>query len=392
MKHMKYFFILTIVSMLLVPSSHATEETKHLPLVIPLRLHGIGNSLGVGYAGSNLVKNGDFAGLAFIGDMQGVNLSLSDLTFADDWIRLDARLGYLNKLTPTSNYSRGSEAKPILFKPQLKLSSIEMGLSVQPSKFVFLKIAPGKNISQFGTFHTESGETIETPSIHITDLNQSYLKTELGVKYAGKKNLSYVSAVGRLINRNKSSGYSGDLVTSYRIDGQYSYYGNNAIYLQYFHSDANVNDKTNISSSTDISNTLNIDCNTSSTSQDCQKLNQALTSYIANHNKYGTAETLGGPERMRAYPLNYFRAAHSRYAVIELRFENFDNLDGKQFFLRFFSEAAQIADQEKDLNDSTVLSNGFDVGVNVNKDINYKLTAAKGNDGWVAHLALTRSW
>ena len=373
---------------------HTSQAAEHYPVVVPESVYGIDHFIGIGYGGTGILGSAGVTALGFIGELQGISLTANHVPLAGEWLLLDVRLVGLNTFEPLTNYSRGSEAESKTFRPNLKLRSAEIGLQVRPVDWLSLSVVPGNHLISFNSFYRTNRDSIHIPSIHITDLDQSYVKGEINVHFditSREKKRNYLGVMARQIQQQKSAGYSGSTITSYRLDGQYSATQGTAFFLQYFHSDALAIDQSVVGAD-EVTAALNMDCDSSTTSSQCQKLRSSLINYITGHNEYGTAEPLGGPERMKAYPLNYFRAAHSRYATIEIRFDRFDVIDDHDVFFRLFAEAAQSADITQHLKESSVYSNGFDLGIELDYNFIYKLTVAHGGEGWAAHLSLARAW
>lgn len=84
-------------------------------------------------------------------------------------------------------------------------------------------------------------------------------------------------------------------------------------------------------------------CNSSDKPTECRKSALDEAESKLNANKYGTAESLGGPERLRSYPQGRYSGAHSMLYGTELRWNfNTDKDDIDLYFLNEIQEALQL--------------------------------------------------
>ena len=82
----------------------------------------------------------------------------------------------------------------------------------------------------------------------------------------------------------------------------------------------------------------------------CEALAGDLAAYIAAHNRYGTAQPLGGSTSLRAYREFRFRAAHTRLGATELRLRLIWHLEGVLFLERGYAadRSGDVFDEPRD--------------------------------------------
>ena len=109
----------------------------------------------------------------------------------------------------------------------------------------------------------------------------------------------------------------------------------------------------------------------------CLELQEDVTEFIDQSNKYGTATPLGGSTGLRSYREFRFRSANNALSSAELRY-NFNYhlpLQAVSFF-----ELGHANDQLSQLYKKSVYSAGLGLRAFV-KDIPLRLEAATGNEG-----------
>lgn len=112
-------------------------------------------------------------------------------------------------------------------------------------------------------------------------------------------------------------------------------------------------------------------------------------------NKYGTASPLGGPNRLRSYPLNRFQAGNSLYYALEYRYNfsedaipvNWYLLGGTQTSLQMalFAEFGSVHDDESKLTETIKSSYGFGFRALISGLV-YRFDVAYGDEGWVPSI------
>ena len=127
--------------------------------------------------------------------------------------------------------------------------------------------------------------------------------------------------------------------------------------FNYFHSDAHLIHRGETSRQK-IVDKLGLNCDSIASTSDRELCNQLIDNTLAA-NTYGTASSLGGFSRLRAYPQGRYRGAHSRLLGTEFRWNLTDEFTPfnlyvirdvrTAFQLAFFYEIGTIADKSSDV-------------------------------------------
>ena len=122
---------------------------------------------------------------------------------------------------------------------------------------------------------------------------------------------------------------------------------------------------------------LGVDCSgitNSSKRNECEKLENNLVQYIAAHNKYGTANAIGGFGGLRSFREQRFKAQNTQVTLTELSFRLSDYLNSTLFTkdrsldLVSFYDTGYASDEKSELMDKHLYSRG--VGLNINSENN----------------------
>jgi len=132
--------------------------------------------------------------------------------------------------------------------------------------------------------------------------------------------------------------------------------GADTLVLNYFQSDANVRRKGNLDRASIIQE-LGFNCPPANT--ECLTAESNLADVISNQRRYGTASSLGGDNRFRAYPQGRFNGAHVSFIGAEYRMNFVQDSTPFNFYiwrdthtgfqLAFFTEFATVSETSRDL-------------------------------------------
>ncbi|MDH5516378.1 MAG: hypothetical protein OEY36_00990 [Gammaproteobacteria bacterium] len=188
----------------------------------------------------------------------------------------------------------------------------------------------------------------------------------------------------------------------YNTSISFSYYqpfkSNDTLVINYFQSDAHVRTIGNINSS-DIISQLNMNCGTDST---CLAAEQDLVNTLIDARRYGTADTLGGIDRLRSYPQQRFQGSHAGFIGAEYRWNlTAESVPFNYFFwkdtrtarqIAFFAEAGSVTDQASELWQDQRFTYGVGFRLLTSSGNIYRADIAAGDEGIEAAVFLLYPW
>ncbi|MDT8447629.1 MAG: hypothetical protein RRB13_12120 [bacterium] len=134
----------------------------------------------------------------------------------------------------------------------------------------------------------------------------------------------------------------------------------------------------------------------------CLAAVESLTATTAAERKYGTAEDLGGQNRLRAYPQSRFKGAHSLYQSAELRLTLFDEVTPFNFWiwkdvstgiqLALFYEQGAASDDASELTSKLRTSNGAGIRMVSGSGYVYRFDLAQGDEGSQTTVMFAYPW
>ncbi len=188
---------------------------------------------------------------------------------------------------------------------------------------------------------------------------------------------------------NQDENLSDYYVTDFNLTYYLPLFENDTLVFNYFRSSATVT-REGLTDESLVRALMSLDCENSSDYDSCQATeDRRIEDYIAA-NKYGTATSLGGANRLQAYDMNRFTAGHSAYQAIEYRMNlstveapiNYYLVGGLKTVLQlaFFAERGTVSDDSSELD--TNYKNSFGVGIRtIISNIVYRFDLAMGDEG-----------
>ncbi len=190
------------------------------------------------------------------------------------------------------------------------------------------------------------------------DMTDDYLDARKGVRI----NLRYQN------NPPQSSNEADYFVTEVNSLFFVPTFGEDTLVLNYFQSDANVRKKGNIDRAA-ITQELGFNCPVDNV--ECLYAESHLVDVISNQRRYGTASSLGGDNRFRAFPQGRFNGAHVSFIGAEYRMNFVRESTPFNFYiwrdahtgfqLAFFTEFATVSETWGDLWDDSRFVQGVGV-------------------------------
>jgi len=186
----------------------------------------------------------------------------------------------------------------------------------------------------------------------------------------------------------KTAGDASYYVLNYNTSLYLPMYDTDTLVFNYFQSDAHVTTKGNTNPA-DIRTELGLNC--APTDVQCLQSEQKLVDTFINQRTNGTAQSLGGKERLRSYPQGRFNGGHSAFLGVEYRW-NFkqevvpfnylfwkDVRTGLQ--VAFFGEVGSVSETSTDLWHETRSSYGTGLRLVAASGAVYRADIAFGDEG-----------
>ncbi len=399
----KIFYILYIfisVNILFVNAyAQRTDNTpQHSVVPIFINIGGVGGAYGAGYLNRNFFANDSIFALGgSLGDIVSGGIFYEQAL--SQRLRFNISGAYINSKTALTSYQRGSNQdfdKNNYYR--LDTSTIFANSSFRYSlveSFLYTNAGLTLSDTSFNEFKNENDEVINLPDLHITNLTILSLNLSMGLEYirgASEAPLGVDWNLGVDIN-SESSGYSGTNVLSSTLNYYVPIYDKLNATGQLFYSQAFVRERI-FDSKEEVSEELNIDCSQVSNAGErieCEELSDELAYFISEHNKYGTAEALGGPIKLRGFFYNQIRGAITAYTALETRYTINSIFNSVDMEIAVFGELGQSADKRKNLDDKTLHSYGGGLRVLYN-DFVYRIDYAVGNENSYVTAVVGRSW
>lgn len=374
-----------------------TNKPLYLPLPIAGRLAGIGGFYGLGVDLQNIASTSiDVTAAKTAGriDASGAlvrDLNLGDIfSFSGGYVAVD-------KFYFDVSYTRGVEVKddPVtqvgggtgsMFNIFWKF--LEPGILFNTSYAVW-----NYKFDEYLTHEEE--KKIETPSLHLGDLNTTFVIGDLVFNLVNDLNNP---TSGFLVGLNTTSmttntEFSSTNTANYYLNAYLPVLENHTWVFRGFGSDTVVtNEKT--TDVDEIKSKLNMDCDSVTDSDkrtECESLRDGISGYLAAHNRYGTATPMGGNKMLRSYREMRYRGAHTRFLGTELRF-NFpaDGLINNYQFAVFFEKGTAVDDMvylDKEYKDSFGAAIRIKLG-----QLTVRLEGANGDEGQEWFLIASKPW
>ncbi|MDH4162526.1 MAG: hypothetical protein OEW15_07530 [Nitrospirota bacterium] len=170
--------------------------------------------------------------------------------------------------------------------------------------------------------------------------------------------------------------------------------------INYFRSDAHVNRPGSTDRAT-VAAEQNLNCSTISDPAERTECEQVIDNIIAA-NTYGTVSALGGTSRMRSYPNDRFKGAHSVFYATEIRWNLTEEARPFDIFIArdvrtalqiaFFYEMASVADNRDDLREVFRSSYGTGFRMVTASGVVLRFDFATGREGIETSIIFGYPW
>ncbi len=379
-------------------------ESSYLIFPMPIALPGVGEMVVVTALAGNIAgTNIDAYVLAITGDAEGYAGEFGDIHLWPETLIFDAFSHNLNKLTINNYASRGMDSDPDDYT--LVEQTLFEGLETKLTLTLF-----DRRFELFGAQYNQAFTTsriLDSEGILIADLSPS-LQGESKTTTFGTV-IDYTDdrqdpKVGLRLEVSRSSTPTDDPdapefnvwdsnLTLYIPVGKIS-----TIALNYFQSDAEVT-REGQTDLTVLEQELGIDCQGDS---ECETARDNLVQNNWATNKYGTATSLGGDERLRGYPFGRYKGAHVRFYGAEFRWNLSEETKPFDWFIwkdvrtgtqiAFFYETGTVADTEEDLGTLTRSNYGIGFRLVTASGFVYRPEVAMGEEGVAASMTFNYPW
>ncbi len=384
------------------------KEFGYLVVPTPYNIAGLGSGLLVGAGATNIFDSYlDVAAVFISGDIEGKALGFTDLHLISKSLIIDFGRGEFNKAAIDFYLGRGTDSLKE-DKINVGLSQINMNYSSLTWSMLDRKIEAKMFV--YGSSQKVSSASDEKGNL-IVEIDES--KQDDKTFYSANYRLEFDFTDDKIDPRRGVRYYIGfeESPAKNPSESHYTVIDHNLTFyipfsqidtlaINYFHSDANMITPGETDLATYQKDT-GFSCLTITDPEDNLRCESYVNSLLAR-NKYGTATSLGGPVRLRSYPITRFQGAHSRFAGLEYRWnitEEFTPFN--LYFMKdvrtgiqvaFFYEAGSVADEMSDLMKTIRDSYGVGFRVLAGSGYAYRLDLANGAEGPNVALVYTYPW
>lgn len=368
-------------------------EFSYLVVPLPYSLPGIGEGFFVPFYFSNIADTTtDAYGLAILGDAKGKDFGVEELPLIRNHLLLEVFYEFIDVATVNQYPTRGmdSSADDYFLVEVDKADSFEQGLALT----LFER--------RFTLGYLQGGQAIEVVRLRDKDGN---VTKELSPPYTAESRWRTVYVLGDytddfqdprrgvrlLASWTDSPNVASDAADFYKrnvsLTGYLPVGRLNTLALNYFRSDAYVRrpGETNL---TVLKAQLGLNCGADPV---CLAREDELARAQLAANVNGTSESLGGRDRLRAYPQGRFQGAHTYYAAAEFRWNLTEEVTPFDYFiwkdvrtgvqLAFFYETGSVSETAATLGDLTRSDYGIGARLIAGSGAVYRGDVAWGDEG-----------
>lgn len=378
-------------------------EPAHLFVPLPYSYPGIGDGFFLIANMSNMAgSTADGVAIGVVGDATGAVIQGDEIPLIDKQLLLSVHLRDIDRAI-VNNYEirgmNGSDDYNLLDVTRADESRFELKYTTYDRRLNFLAIyntnrfaldairdKNGDIIQQLDEPYT--GEDSSTSLAVNLDFTDDYLDPRSGFRFE----LSYAD-----VNAQDDDGPE-----YYRLDYNALFYipysQNDVLVVNYYQSDAHV-EKIGNTNPLDIQADLNLQCGTDPA---CLNVEQQLIQSTISANTNGTATSLGGLNRLRAYPQGRFQGGRMAFVGVEYRWNMVDEntpfnylfwkdvRTGKQ--IAFFAEAGSVAETSAELWDEYRNSVGVGFRLVTASGSVYRADIAYGDEGTETAIFFFYPW
>jgi hypothetical protein len=373
--------------------------------ITPYSLPGIGSGAGLVAAMSNIASSyTDFYAYGLSGDIEGGGFAVSDIHLIQKKLVLDVTYSNFSQLFLQSYGQRGMAGD----KDDYTL------LELDSNKFLGGRLtgifydrmlefyAQGYDGSwHISALHDSEGDLIQDVenSDHINygaftvgtriDYTDDYQNPRVGVRLDMNVNKA----------RDREDHSPDQYSLQYNLTGYIPFFRWDTLVLNYYQADAVVRSEGE-TDRTKVEQIFGYDCTLGTPAQQADCSN--LVDTIVSANKYGTAGGLGGTSRLRAYPINRFNGAHTRFAAAEYRWNITDETTPFNILIAkdvrtsiqmaIFYEIGAVSDRGSELYDETRSNYGIGARMVTEGGFVIRADVANGDEGAGVSVIIGYPW
>lgn len=337
-------------------------DSGYLMVPLPYSIPGIGDGYFLmGYFTNIRDTTADAFVVKVMGDAEGYVAQVDEVPLYKKHLFLNVTEQQIDKAVvnnyKTRGMANGKDDYNLIEVNQADVRSVGLTLSLFNRRFEFnttqskfdgsviaMRDSDGNLISSFDPPYQRSDKNFHY-SLKL-DLTDDYLDPRKGARF----DLKYQNVPGQTVN---DPDY-------FRVDTGLTFYlpfrQNDTLALNYYRSDAHVTRIGNVDPAS-IRAELNTNCQPTDTA--CLIAEEELVNNFINERTYGTATSLGGDNRLRAYPQGRFSGGHMAFTGAEYRWNFVQDAKPFDYFiwkdvtttlqLSFFAEAGTVAEHAADL-------------------------------------------
>ena len=382
------------------------KEPSYMIVPLPYSIAGIGEGIVLTALVGNVADtNVDAYLLGITGDAKGHILTIEDIHLLPERLILDLDRQDIDKAAVYNYEKRGMETG----KKDYKLIEVDRADSNRATLTLSLF---DRRLELFGGI-----ESFNNRVVMVRDSSGDIIENMKDDPYVNKGETHFAGLVVdytddrqdpkkgiRMELSGRSNPSRGDKNPDYYvIDQSLTVYlpiaKNGTWALNYFASDANVTSEGDTDPA-NIRQELGFSCDPSN--EECLDAEQELVDTFIAQRKYGTSASLGGENRLRAYPRDRYSGAHTLYFGTELRW-NFsrqvrpfnywiwkDIATGIQ--LALFYERGSVAEKKQDLGETWRSSYGAGLRLVSASGYVYRVDMATGKEGETMAIIFDYPW
>lgn len=366
---------------------------------------GLGAAAGLGATVLNINNTDlDFTGFKIQGDFDASGYTFLDYHILKNRLILD--LGYYDYKVAPQVFQRGinsSKDDYILPKAEGEYVQGQLTLSFMQRKFeTYLRYGSGrqrllqvldKDGNEFTAVDNSQRSGYRYSLGAILDNTDDRLDPRRGYRFEVSANA----------DSNNDALQSDFYVTDYNLTGYFPFRRYDTLAVNLFRSDAHVTHRVNADFDT-LRIERGLGCDSMAPGSEYDRCIQTETDHInqlIETNKYGTARSLGGTQRLRSFANNRFYAGHSIFYGLEYRFNLTDERTPFDVYiakgirtglqLAFFVEQGSVADRIGDLFDTMKTSYGMGFRL-VLSGVIIRADYSDGNEGAEFILFINYPW
>jgi len=355
-----------------------SKDPAYAAFPFPYRLPGIGSGLSLVAGAVNISDtHTDAYGVIFGGDVKGGALGVGDIHLIPRTLIVDVGYGKVNKATIQSYSQRGMNTAQDNYR-LLELGDSEFYGGRMTATFFERRFeihgAWYEGASRLDSIRDRDGNLIIAAQNPPRDRGHTTLfgvRLDLTDDYTDPRR-GFRLDVTRSQSPPRGSGPD-YYVMDYNTTGYIPFGRRNTLALNYLRSDATVTRQGETDPAA-LQQQLGLDCNTITDPTQKQFCDDVIANSIAN-NRYGTATSLGGFDRLRAYSQGRFRASHTQFFGAEFRWNLTDERTPFDIFimkavrtsiqLAFFYETGVTSDDRGDLDERKNMRDSYGTGLRI---------------------------